>query len=227
MIVHSYRALFLAIVGKEVTIAFRERSDIINPLIFFTLVITLFPLGVGPEPNLLMRMAPGVIWVAALLATLLSLDKLFREDYRDGSLEQLLLSPYPASLWVFAKILGHWLITGLPIVIMTPVFALLMNMDTQSMWAAVFSLLLGTPILSAIGAIGSALTVSLNKGGILLSLLVLPLYIPVLIFATSAIDASSMGMSYVGQLAILAAILVVALLLAPIAVSSALKVSVN
>jgi len=224
---YSYRQLFFSVYKKDVLLAFRQRSEIINPLLFFLIVISLFPLGIGPEPQLLARMAPGIIWVAALLSTMLGLDKIFRDDYQDGSLEQLLMSPYPTSLIVVAKIAAHWTITGLPLVLMSPMFGLLLNMDSNSMQAAVVTLLIGTPLLSLIGAIGAGLTVGLQKGGILLSLLVLPLYIPVLIFATSAIDTSAMSLDYTAQLAILGAMLAVGLVMAPFAVSSALKVSVS
>jgi len=224
---YSYRQLFLSVYKKDVLLAFRQRSEIINPLLFFLIVISLFPLGIGPEPQLLARMAPGIIWVAALLSTMLGLDKIFRDDYQDGSLEQLLMSPYPTSLIVVAKIAAHWTITGLPLVLLSPMFGLLLNLDTNSMQAAVVTLLIGTPLLSLIGAIGAGLTVGLQKGGILLSLLVLPLYIPVLIFATSAIDTSAMSLDYTAQLAILGAMLAVGLVMAPFAVSSALKVSVS
>jgi heme exporter protein B len=172
-------------------------------------------------------MAPGIIWVAALLSTMLGLDKLFRDDYNDGSLEQLIASSYPLSLTVLGKVAAHWVITGLPLVLMTPLFALLLNLETTALMATLLTLLLGTPLLSFIGAIGAGLTVGLQKGGILMSLLVLPLYIPVLIFATSAIDTSTMSLDYSGQLAILGAMLVVAIISAPIAISSALKVSVS
>ncbi|WP_105168752.1 heme exporter protein CcmB [Pseudoalteromonas sp. T1lg23B] len=224
---HSYWQLFISVYSKDVTLAFRQRSEIVNPLLFFLIVITLFPLAIGPEPALLKRMAPGIIWVAALLSTMLGLDKLFRDDYNDGSLEQLIASPYPLSLSVLAKVSAHWTITGLPMVLMAPMFALLMNLESQALGATVLTLLIGTPLLSFIGAIGAALTVGLQKGGILMSLLVLPLYIPVLIFATSAIDTSSMSLDYGGQLAILGAMLAVASVCAPIAISSALKVSVS
>lgn len=224
---HSYLQLFFAVCKKDLQLAFRQRAEIVNPLLFFLIVITLFPLAIGPEPGLLARMAPGIIWVAALLSTMLGLDKIFRDDYHDGSLEQLIASSYPLPLTVLAKVCAHWVITGLPLVLMTPVFALLLNLDSQSLVATVLTLLLGTPLLSFIGAIGAGLTVGLQKGGILMSLLVLPLYIPVLIFATSAIDTSSMSLDYSGQLAILGAMLVVAIMSAPIAISSALKVSVS
>ena len=228
MVTHdSYWRLFTAIYKKDITLAFRQRSEIINPILFFIIVISLFPLGIGPEPNLLSRMAPGIIWVAALLSTMLGLDKMFRDDYVDGTLEQMMLSPFPPSLSVLAKIAAHWTITGLPLVIMTPMFALLLNLEEQALTATLLTLLLGTPLLSLIGAIGAALTVGLQKGGVLLSLLVLPLYIPVLIFATSAIDAGAMSLDYSGQLAILGALLAGASVLAPFAVSSSLKVSVS
>lgn len=224
---YSYRQLFFSVYKKDVLLAFRQRSEIINPLLFFLIVISLFPLGIGPEPQLLARMAPGIIWVAALLSTMLGLDKIFRDDYQDGSLEQLLMSPYPTSLIVIAKIAAHWSITGLPLVLLSPMFGLLLNMDSNSMQAVIVTLLIGTPLLSLIGAIGAGLTVGLQKGGVLLSLLVLPLYIPVLIFATSAIETSAMSLDYSAQLAILGAMLAVGLVTAPFAVSSALKVSVS
>ncbi|MEG3757037.1 heme exporter protein CcmB [Pseudoalteromonas carrageenovora] len=224
---HSYWQLFSAVFSKDVKLAFRQRAEIVNPILFFLIVISLFPLAIGPEPGLLARMAPGIIWVAALLSTMLGLDKLFRDDYNDGSLEQLIASSYPLSLSVLGKVAAHWVVTGLPLVLMTPLFALLLNLESQSLLATVLTLLLGTPLLSFIGAIGAGLTVGLQKGGILMSLLVLPLYIPVLIFATSAIDTSSMSLDYRGQLAILGAMLVIAIISAPIAISSALKVSVS
>ncbi|MBQ4858004.1 heme exporter protein CcmB [Pseudoalteromonas sp. MMG007] len=224
---HSYWQLFSAVFSKDVKLAFRQRAEIVNPILFFLIVISLFPLAIGPEPGLLARMAPGIIWVAALLSTMLGLDKLFRDDYNDGSLEQLIASSYPLSLSVLGKVAAHWVVTGLPLVLMTPLFALLLNLESQSLHATVLTLLLGTPLLSFIGAIGAGLTVGLQKGGILMSLLVLPLYIPVLIFATSAIDTSSMSLDYSGQLAILGAMLVIAIISAPIAISSALKVSVS
>lgn len=224
---HSYWLLFGAVFTKDVKLAFRQRAEIVNPILFFLIVISLFPLAIGPEPGLLARMAPGIIWVAALLSTMLGLDKLFRDDFNDGSLEQLIASSYPLSLTVLAKVAAHWVVTGLPLVLMTPLFALLLNLESTALTATVLTLLLGTPLLSFIGAIGAGLTVGLQKGGILMSLLVLPLYIPVLIFATSAIDTSTMSLDYSGQLAILGAMLLIAIISAPIAISSALKVSVS
>ncbi|MBA6342302.1 heme exporter protein CcmB [Colwellia sp. MB02u-10] len=223
----SYRAAFGLIVKRDLMIAFRHRDDIINPLLFFVIVVTLFPLGVGPESSTLSRIAPGIIWVAALLATLLSLDRLFKSDYADGSLEQMLLSPQPIFILVLAKIVAHWLLTGLPLILIAPLLAVLLHLNEHSYGALMLTLLLGTPVLSLLGAIGVALTVGIKKGGVLLSLLVLPLYIPVLIFATSAIDTAAMNLPYNGQLAIIAAIFFASLTLAPFAVSAALKVSTN
>ena len=223
----SYRAAFALIVKRDLMIAFRHRDDIINPLLFFVIVVSLFPLGVGPESTTLSRIAPGIIWVAALLATLLSLDRLFKSDHADGSLEQMLLSPHPVFILVLAKICAHWLLTGLPLILIAPLLAVLLHLHESSYSALMLTLLLGTPVLSLLGAIGVALTVGIKKGGVLLSLLVLPLYIPVLIFATSAIDTAAMNLPYNGQLAIIAAIFFASLTLAPFAVSAALKVSTN
>ncbi|WP_371376298.1 heme exporter protein CcmB [Thalassotalea aquiviva] len=223
----SYRHAFVTILNRDLTIAFRHRDDIVNPLLFFIIVVSLFPLGVGPQANTLMKIAPGIIWVAALLSTLLSLERLFKNDYLDGSLEQLLLSPCPTFVLVLAKITAHWLITGLPLIFIAPLLGVLLNLHENSYGALLLTLLLGTPVLSLLGAIGVALTVGLKKGGVLLSLLILPLYIPVLIFATSAIDAASMNLPYDGQLAIIAALFFGSLTLAPFAVGSALKVSIN
>ncbi|MBF8999558.1 MULTISPECIES: heme exporter protein CcmB [Vibrio] len=216
-----------AIIRRELVVAYRRQADIFNPLWFFILVITLFPLSVGPDPTLLSRIAPGIIWVAALLAALLSLERLFRDDFYDGTLEQLMVMPIPLSISVVAKVVAHWLLTGLPLIIISPLLAILLSFDLQTWGGVVLTLLLGTPTLSFIGSIGVALTVGLKKGGVLLSLIVLPLYIPVLIFATSAIDAASMGMDYSGQLAIIAAMFIASATLSPFAVSAALRVSVR
>ena len=223
----SYKAAFFLIIKRDLTIAFRHRDDIINPLLFFVIVVTLFPLGIGPESDTLARIAPGIIWVAALLSTLLSLDRLFKADHSDGSLEQMLLSPHPVFILVLGKIIAHWLLTGLPLILVAPLLAVLLHLNENSYGALMLTLLLGTPVLSLLGAIGVALTVGIKKGGVLLSLLVLPLYIPVLIFATSAIDSAAMNLPYSGQLAIIAALFFGSLTLAPFAVSAALKVSTN
>lgn len=220
-------AAFTQFIRRELLIAFRRQTDVFNPLWFFIIVITLFPLSVGAEPALLARIASGIIWVAALLAALLSLERLFRDDFQDGALEQAMLTPLPLSIIVLAKVLAHWLLTGVPLILLSPLLAVLLSFNSSTWLAVVLTLLLGTPTLSFIGAIGVALTVGLQKGGVLLSLLVLPLFIPVLIFSTSAIDAAAIGMPYNGQLAILAAILIGAMTLTPFAISAALRVSVR
>ncbi len=215
------------IIRRELLIAFRRKADVLNPLWFFIIVITLFPLSIGPEPMLLARIAAGIVWVAALLSALLSLERLFRDDFSDGSLEQMMLMPTPLSVLVLAKVFAHWVLTGLPLIIISPLLAILLSLDFDSWLAIVLTLLLGTPTLSFLGSVGVALTVGLQKGGVLLSLLILPLYIPVLIFATSAIDAAGLGMAYNGQLAILGALFMGSATLTPFAISSALRVSVQ
>lgn len=218
---------FFTLLQRDLKIAIRHRGDIFNPLLFFIMVVTLFPLGIGPEPQMLARVAPGIIWVAALLASMLSLERLFKADFSDGSLEQMLLSPQPLAILVLAKVLAHWILTGVPLIIIAPLLAVLLNLDGNSYGALISTLALGTPVLSLLGAIGVALTVGLRKGGVLLSLLILPLYIPVLIFATSAIDAAGMNLPYDGQLAIIGAMLVGSLTLAPFAIGASLRVSTN
>ena len=190
----SYAQTFYNVFKRDMQVAVRNKGDVINPLIFLIIVITLFPLGIGPETAVLTRIAPGIIWVAALLAALLSLERLFKSDFVDGSLEQMLLSPQPLFIMVFAKITAHWLLTGVPIIIIAPLLAIMLHMEQSAYPALLITLLLGTPILSLIGAIGVALTVGIKKGGVLLSLLILPMYIPVLIFATGAIEAASVNM---------------------------------
>ncbi|MBS0970324.1 heme exporter protein CcmB [Chimaeribacter arupi] len=219
--------MFMTLIRRELKTAFRNRAEIVNPLWFFLIVITLFPLGIGPEPQLLARIAPGVVWVAALLASLLSLERLFRDDLLDGSLEQLLLLPTPLAITVAGKVCAHWLVTGLPLLLLSPLLALLLSLDFPTWRAVAFTLLLGTPTLSFIGAIGAALTVGLRKGGVLLSLLVLPLSIPVLIFASGAIQAAANGMAIDGYLAILGAMLAGSITLAPFAAAAALRISVH
>lgn len=221
------RTLFTGVVRRELVSALRRRADILNPLWFFLIVITLFPLGIGPEPSLLARIAPGIVWVAALLSSLLALERLFRDDFIDGTLEQLMLMPCPLGVLVLAKVLAHWLLTGLPLLLLSPLVAVLLSLDLAGFQGVFWTLLLGTPILSLLGAIGVALTVGIGKGGVLLSLLTLPLYIPVLIFATSAIEAATVGVPYNGQLAILGAMLAGSVTLAPFAIAAALRVSVN
>jgi len=219
--------LFAATCRREFLLSFRRKSDLVNPLIFFLMVATLFPLGVSPEPGFLAQLAPGVVWVAALLATLLSMDALFRSDYEDGSLEQLLLSPQPLFVVVLAKVLAHWMMTGLALTLMAPLLGMMLFLPAEGMPGLMLSLLLGTPTLSLVGAIGAALTVGLKKGGVLISLLVLPLYIPVLIFGSSAVQAAVTGLPLGGYLALLGALLALALGLAPLAISAALRISIS
>lgn len=223
----SVGAQMRAVIRRDLRVALRQRSDLLNPVLFLLVVITLFPLGVGPGPEILSRIASGVIWVSALLSALLGLERLFRDDFRDGTLEQMLLMPMAVEWAVLAKMAVHWLVTALPLLILAPFLALLLNLPFEA-WATLWlTLLLGTPVLSSVGAIGVALTVSLNKGGALLSLLLLPLLIPLLIFATAAIEAAATGLSPVAPLAFMAAILVMTVALSPFAVHAALRVSVN
>jgi heme exporter protein B len=220
------RALF-TLLRRDLRLAFRFRGETINPIIFFVLVASLFPLATGATPDLLRTLAPGVIWVAALLATLLSLEQIFRSDYEDGSLEQLLLTPHPLTLLVLAKILAHWLVTGLPLLLVAPLLGVMLQLPAQANQALMLGLLFGTPVLSSVGSIGAGLTVSLRRGGILVSLLILPLYIPVLIFAASAVDAAAAGLAVKGQLLLLAGLMVGALTLAPLATAAALRISLD
>lgn len=218
---------FLFLLKRDLILAFRQRSEMANPLLFFVLVITLFPLGVGADPKLLAVMAPGLIWVAALLAAMLSLDSIFRSDFEDGTLEQLVLSSHPITILVLAKVTAHWLITGLPLLLIAPLLAMMLGLETSAMGVLLLTLLLGTPVLSLVGAIGVALTIGLRKGGVILSLLVLPLYIPVLIFASSAVMTTVSGFSAAGQINMLAAFLALAISLAPLPVAAALRMSLS
>ncbi|WP_025564969.1 heme exporter protein CcmB [Psychromonas sp. SP041] len=218
---------FVQIVRKDLLGAFRQQSDILNPIWFFVIVVTLFPLGIGTDPALLARIAPGIIWVAALLAALLSFERLFKDDYIDGSLEQMMLAPHSLTWLVCAKVFTHWLLTGLPILFVSPLLAVFLSLEENTFWALFLTLLIGTPILSLLGAIGVALTIGLRKGGVLLSLIMLPLSIPILIFSTMAIDAASFGQPYLGLLALLGAMLVGAITLAPFAIAASLRVSVS
>ncbi|MFQ5784544.1 MAG: heme exporter protein CcmB [Alphaproteobacteria bacterium] len=218
---------FVWIVRRDLHLAFKRGSDSANVVIFFVLAITLFPFGIGPEPTTLARIAAGVIWVAALLAAMLALDRLFRADHDDGSLELFALAPFPLEITVLAKCLGHWLTTGLPLVIAAPLLAVLLHMDSRGFVALIAAMALGTPVLSLIGAIGAALTVSLRRGGVLISLLVLPLYIPVLIFGVGAVDAAIYGLAARPHLLVLGGLLLAALPLAPWAAAAALRLSLE
>jgi heme exporter protein B len=218
---------FNALIKRDLLLAFRHRGELANPLLFFFMIVTLFPLGVSPEVTLLRKIAPGVIWIAALLAALFSLESLFRSDFEDGALEQMLLSPQPLSVLVLAKVLAHWLVSGLPMLLLAPLLGLLLSMPEPAIAALELTLAIGTPLLSLIGAIGVALTVGLRRGGVLLTLLIMPLYIPVLIFATNAVTAAAAGMPIDGQIYFLASLLVLALTLAPLAIAAALRISVS
>ena len=218
---------FGALLRRDFLLAYRRRAELLQPLVFLLVVTTLFPLGVGPSPQLLSNIAPGVIWIAALLASVLSLDSLFRSDFEDGTLEQMVLSGQSLALIALARIVAHWLVAGLPIVLLSPLLAMWMNLPDEGVPVLIKSLVIGTPILSLIGAIGGALTVSLKRGGQLLSLLVFPLYVPLLILATSAVGAAVVDLSYTGQLGLMVSGLIVALTLAPFATAAALKLSLS
>ena len=218
---------FLDLLRRDLLLAMRRRSELANPLLFFVMVIVLFPLGVGAEPHLLEQMSAGVVWVAALLAALLTLDSIFRSDFEDGTLEQILIGAHPVPMLVLAKVIAHWLVTGLPLLLVAPVLATFLGMNPDAIGALMLSLLLGTPVLSLIGSIGVALTVGLRRGGVILSLLVLPLYVPVLIFGAAAVDAAASGMPVTGQIYIMAAFLVLAVTLAPLAAAAALRISLS
>ena len=219
--------LIHAIIRRDLRLAMRRRADIVSALFFFIIVVSLFPLGVGPEPELLRKLAPGVLWVAALLSTMLSLPRLFADDHRDGTLEQLALAPQPLGLIVLGKVLAHWLVSGLPLALLAPLLGLQFDLSSDALWALSFSLLIGTPALSGIGAIGAALTLGVRGGGVLLSLLVLPLYIPVLIFGAGAVDATVTGLGGEGHLSLLAALTLASLGFAPWASAAALKIALE
>ncbi|MEO6021874.1 MAG: heme exporter protein CcmB [Burkholderiales bacterium] len=216
----------LAIVRRDLRLAMRHRADVLGTLFFFIIVVSLFPLGIGPEKALLRAIAPGVLWVAALLATMLSLNRLFASDYADGTLEQLILAPQPLALTTLAKILALWITTGLPLVILAPILGLQFDLPAEALWAMTLALLLGTPIIAALGAIGAGLTLGL-RGGVLLALLVLPLYIPVLIFGAGAVDAVIHGLNPNAQLSLLAAGLIVSIVFSPWASAVALRIALD
>lgn len=220
-------AIARTLVVRDLLLALRRKSDVATALLFFVIVASLFPLGIGAEPNQLRAIAPGVIWVAALLSSMLSLARLFAADHADGTLEQMLLGAAPLGVVVAAKALAHWLVSGLPLVLIAPVIALQYDVAAGLYGVLALSLLLGTPILSIIGAIGAALTLGLRGGGVLLSLLVLPLYVPVLIMGAGAVEMAGAGLSPAGQLLLLGAFLVVAAAFAPWATAAALRISIE
>ena len=218
---------FGAILGRDLKIGLRSSGQWLNPLIFFVIVVSLFPLGIGPEPATLRTVAPGVLWVAALLAVLLSLDTLFERDLEDGVLEQLVLGATPLSLVVAAKVLAHWLLSGVPLLALSPVLGALLGLPVRAWDTLALALALGTLALSSIGAVGAALTVGVGRGGILLSLLVLPLAVPVLVFGAGSVAAAADGFETGAALSLLAAILALAAALAPLAAAAALRVGVG
>ena len=216
-----------AVVARDLLIAARRRSDVLTTFFFFVIVVSLFPLGVGPQPDTLREIAPGVVWVAALLAAMLSLARMFGADYADGTLEQVVLTPQPLTLLVLSKILAHWLTTGLPLVLVAPLLGLQFDLPGDALATLMVSLLIGTPALSLIGAVGAALTLGVRGGGALTALLVLPLYVPVLVFGAGAVTASATGMGVMGHLSLLGAMSLAALVFAPWATAMALRISLE
>ena len=219
---------FLALLKRDLLLALRRRSDVFTVLFFFIIVVSIFPLGISFEKAVLQKIAPGVVWVAALLASTLALERIFANDYADGTLEQMLLTPQPLSVLVFAKTLAHWLLTGLPLVLIAPLAGLQYHLSASTIGTLMLVLLIGTPILSMIGAIGAALTLGLRGGGILVSLLVLPLYIPVLVYGSGAIEAAMQGdVSLQPYYLLLLAFLLLALVFTPLATAASLRISVE
>ncbi|MDH2918827.1 MAG: heme exporter protein CcmB [Sideroxydans sp.] len=219
--------LLLLVIRRDLLLAMRRRADVLTILVFFVMVVSLFPLGVGPEMSMLRKMAAGVLWVAALLASMLSLGRLFSADYLDGTLEQMMLNPQSLAVLVLGKMVAHWLVSGLPLVLVAPILGLQFDMSPQALGVLMLGLLLGTPILSMLGAIGAALTLGLRGGGVLLSLLVLPLCIPVLIFGTGAVEAVASGVSVVSNLSLIAALLMMCLVFTPWVTAQALRISLE
>lgn len=219
--------VFFLLIAREARLLARRPAELANPLVFFAIVIALFPLAVGPETQLLRTLSPGLIWVAALLAVLLSLENLFRSDFEDGSLEQWVVSPHPLTVLVLAKVFAHWLFSGLALVLLSPVLAVMLGLPTDRIPVLLASLMLGTPILSLLGAVGAALTVGLKRGGILLALLILPLYIPVLILGSGVLQASLQGLPTLGYLLWMASLMMLTITLTPFAIAAGLKISVG
>lgn len=216
-----------AVLQRDLRLAMRRKSEVLTAVFFFVVAASLFPLAIGPEPDLLRKIAPGILWVGALLASLLSLGRLFAADYQDGTLEQMALSPTPMPLLVAAKVLAHWLLSGLPLALLSPVLALQFDLDSGTVWVLFTSLLLGTALLSFLGAVGAALTLGVRGGEVLLSLLILPLYIPALVFGSGAVEAQMVGMGYGAQMSILSAMLLLAAFFGPWACALALRIALE
>lgn len=223
----SLRRAFWAGLRREITLSFRHKGELANPLIFFLMVVVFTPLGISEEPAMLAKIAPGMLWVIALLATLLALDGLFRSDFDDGSLEQMVLSPQPLGVIVVTKVFAHWLLSGIPLTLLAPLLGVMLNLPTEGYWVLVVTLFVGTGSLSLIGSIGAALTVGLRKGGLLMSLIIMPFYVPVLIFGSAAVKNAIEGFPVNAEIAILCAMLVGWALLAPFAIAGALKINVR
>jgi heme exporter protein B len=218
---------FFAIIHRDLLLVARRKSEVLTALFFFVVVTSLFPLGIGADAALLRKIAPGVLWVAALLSTLLGLQRMFAADYMDGALEQLILTPQPLVLLVAGKIAAHWLVSGLPLVLLAPIIGIQFDLDASSLYVLMGSLLLGTPVLSLLGSIGAALTLGVRGGSVLMSLLILPLYIPVLIFGAGAVYANSVGLDTSGHFSLLGALLILALAFVPWVSASALKIAIE
>jgi heme exporter protein B len=219
--------MFRWIVVRDLTLAWRRRADVLSTLFFFVIVVSLFPLGIGPESQLLRSIAPGVVWVAALLASMLSLSRVFENDYHDGTLEQMLLTPQPLLLVVLGKVLAQWLVSEVPLAVVAPLLGVQFDLEPRTLWILFLSLLIGTPVLSLIGSIGAALTLGLRGGGVLIAVLILPLYVPVLIFGAGAVDASIISGNIQANMLLLAASFLLALVFAPWATSAALRISLE
>jgi heme exporter protein B len=218
---------FKATLKRDLLVAYKRKNDMVNPFMFFLIVASLFPIGISPDPDRLAEIASGVLWISALLASLLAMDNLFRSDYEDGSLEQLLLSPHPLYFLVLAKNISHWLVSGLPVALVSPLVAYMLNLPSESYFTLFITLLIGTPVLSLLGSIGVALTVGLGSRGLILAVITLPMSVPVLIAGTLTVQQTLNGASLAGYLAILAAMLFAAVSFAPLASAAALRISVN
>jgi len=221
------KPLIVGIFQRDLHIAFQQKAELVQPLMFLLMVVTLFPLGVSPSPETLQRIGPGVIWIAGILSSLMGMERLFRDDFLDGSLEQYSLSGVPLAAIAAVKVLVHWLVSFVPLLVLSPLLAMFLNLSLDMFVALLLTLLLGTPLLSLMGAIAVGLTVGLARGGLLLALLLIPVFIPLLIFATSAVDSAALQLPYHSQLAIIGAMLLLALASAPFAIAYSLKVSQN
>jgi heme exporter protein B len=220
-------SVFTTVLARDLRLALRQSADSLTVVAFFAIATVLFPFGVGPETNVLARIAGGVLWVTALLAALLSLDRLFAVDFEDGTLDQLVLSGAPLTMVVLAKVAAHWLTTGVPLIIMSPVLAVTMHLPAEGYLPLLLALLVGTPTVSLVGAVGAALVLGTRRGGVLLSFLVLPLYIPILIFGTAAVEAATTGIGFTPMLSVLAGFMILALTLSPWATAAAIRQAVE